>query len=77
MIDTEKQIEFLKRYFEGLEKKISDARKLGLDTQIAEYYAKSIPHKIKFLEITKEKIDIKRLKEALIKLEREIPQSKE
>lgn len=71
--DIEKQVEFLKKYFEGLKKAASEARKKGLDTRLAELRMMNIPHKIKYLETSKSKEDIKKLKVLLAKVEREIP----
>lgn len=71
--DIDKQIEFLKRYFEGLKKVISKQRKKGLDTKIAELRMMNIPYKIRYLEVSKSKEDIKKLKILLAMVEREIP----
>lgn len=69
----DRQIEFLSRYFQGLGKLMSKARKNGLDTRIAELRMMNIPHKLKYLEISKSKKDIRKLKILLAKAEREIP----
>ena len=71
--DIEKQIDFLKRYFDGLKKAVSEARKKGLDTRIAELRMMNIPYKIRIVEVTKDKKDINRLKILLSKAEHEIP----
>lgn len=73
IVDIEKQIEFLKRYFDGLKKGVSEARKRGKDTRLAELRIMNIPHKIKYLEVSKSAEDIKKLKILLAKLEKEIP----
>ena len=70
---TERQIEFLKNYFEGLKKLISDSRKKGLDTRIAELRMMNIPLKIRYLEVSKDPKDVIKLKILLAKVEREIP----
>ena len=75
--NLDKQIEFYKKYLEGLNKLIAKARKHGLDTKIAELRMMNIPHKIKYLEVTRDKADAKKVKKLLAKLEREIPRVKE
>ena len=71
--NIDKQIEFFKKYFEGLKKLTTKARKEGLDTKIAELRMMNIPFKIQYLEITKSKADAKKVKRLLALLEREIP----
>jgi hypothetical protein len=71
--NIDKQIEFFKKYFEGLKKLITESRKKGLDTKIAELRMMNIPFKIQYLEITKSKADAKKVKRLLALLEREIP----
>lgn len=71
--NIDKQIEFFKKYFEGLKKLIAISRKKGLDTKIAELRMMNIPFKIHYLEITKSKTDAKKVKRLLSLLEREIP----
>ena len=73
VVDINKQIVFLKNYFEGLKKAVSEARKKGLDTRIAELRMMNIPHKIKYLEVSRSKGDVKKLKVLLARLEQEIP----
>lgn len=71
MIDN--QIEFLKLYFEGLKNTISEAKKKGLDTRMADLWIMNVPQKIRYLEISKNKEDIQRLKVILAQAEKEIP----
>ena len=73
--EMNKQIEFLKDYYEGLKKTIAERRKQGMDTKMAELRMMNIPQKIKYVEVSEDKKDIRKLKVLLSKLEKEIPKS--
>ena len=69
----ERKIDFLRRYFEELQKKVSEARKKGKDTFMADLRMMCIPEKIRYAEISGDKKDIDRVKKMLVKLQNEIP----
>ncbi|MBW2970732.1 hypothetical protein KY320_01075 [Candidatus Woesearchaeota archaeon] len=72
-MDVAKQVEFLERYYAGLQKAVVEARKQGLDTKLAELRMMVIPHKIKYVRVSEDKKDLENLKVMLHKLEKEIP----
>ncbi|MFH1398753.1 MAG: hypothetical protein ABIG95_01420 [Candidatus Woesearchaeota archaeon] len=72
-MEVEKQIEFLKRYLEGLQKTVSEARKMGLDTKMAELRLIGLENKIKYAEVSLDAQDIRKVKILLARVEQEIP----
>ena len=62
---TDLEIEKLKEQFSEIKQKISQCRKRGFDTKIAELKAMAIPSKIKMAEATKDSKDIQKINEML------------
>jgi hypothetical protein len=71
------QIDFLKRYFEGLQKKSSEARKKGFDMRMAELRLMPIPHKLKYASVSRDIKDLDVVKKLLRDAEKEIPRDQD
>jgi hypothetical protein len=61
----EMTIENLKRELNDIQLKLSECRKNGLDTKIAELKVMNIPHKIKLVEVTQSYKDIEKINNML------------
>lgn len=76
-MDTDEEIDVLNGELDKLTKDISDARKHGKDTKMAEIMLIGLPHKIKYAEISGEAKDISRAKALLARVRQELEQAAE
>jgi len=76
-MDKEKEIVSLQDYMDRLAKELTEARKHGKDTKIAELILAGVAPKIKYAEISEDNIDIALVKKQLAKIRYELDHAEE